>query len=204
MIAWLHGTCRDVAEDHVVLDVRGVGYEVFLAGRDLARVDVGSELSVHIHTAVREDAFLLYGFLERASRDLFRLLTSVSGVGPKGGLALLGTLEPAEVAQAIHDGQPAPLTRAKGIGKRTAELLIVRLRDRLPTALLGGALPPDATPVATGPRSLGAADAVSALTHLGYRQQTAEQTVDQLVAEGAATDDLGALITSALAALRKD
>ncbi len=207
MIAWLSGVCHRIASDHIVLDVSGVGYEVFVTERDLETLKNGAVLALSIHTVVREDALLLYGFVELAARDLFRLLTSVSGVGPKGALALLSCLSPAEIAHTIHAGQPGPLTNAKGIGKRTSELLIVRLRDRLPVELLAE-LPEEQT--SPTPRSLRppiADDAISALIHLGYKSPIAASTIDALL-EGpeAATraGDLGALITAALAALRID
>lgn len=205
MIGWLSGVCRQIADDHVVLDVSGVGYEVFVAARDLETLTLGESLALSVHTVVREDALLLYGFVELASRDLFRLLTSVSGVGPKGALALLSALSPAEIAHTIHAGKPGPLTQAKGIGKRTSELLIVRLRDRLPLALLAEIPADQPAPVAASVRSPMADDAISALVHLGFRAQQATSTVDTLLQSAEPTiGDLGDLITAALAALRND
>jgi len=208
MIAWLSGTCHRIGDAHVVVDVSGVGYEVFVTARDLATLQNGAPLALCIHTVVREDALLLYGFIELACRDLFRLLTSVSGVGPKGALALLSELSPAEIAHTIHAGEPGPLTKAKGIGKRTSELLIVRLRDRLPAELLAESIEAPALPRPANRRTPIATDAISALVHLGFRASLAESTIDTLCEAAAAADapigDLGALITSALAALRND
>ncbi|MCO4761278.1 MAG: Holliday junction branch migration protein RuvA [Myxococcales bacterium] len=205
MIAWLSGHCRQVGSDHVVLDVSGVGYEVFVTASDLASIVQGIPLAVSVHTVVREDALLLYGFVEVASRDLFRLLISVSGVGPKGALALLSTLSPSAIARTIHDGKPGPLTKAKGIGKRTAELLIVKLRDRLPAELLIDMPEPMVAEPKSSSRTPIAQDAISALVNLGYRVQQAETTIDTVLAgDDAPSGDLGALITSGLAALRTD
>ncbi len=156
MIAWLRGRCQSVAVDHVVLDVAGVGYLVQASARDSATWAVGDEIEVLVHTVVREDAILLYGFGNVAARDLFTALVSVSGVGPKGALALLSELTPREIAMAIHNEQMSELVRAKGIGKRTAELIVVRLRERLPVDLLsggagGGATSPPSAETATPP-----------------------------------------------------
>lgn len=205
MIAWLSGVCHHVGTDHIVLDVAGVGYEVYITAHDLDALVLGAPTALSIHTVVREDALLLYGFVELAARDLFRLLISVSGVGPKGALALLSTLSPAEIAQTIHAGEPGPLTRAKGIGKRTSELLIVRLRDRLPVELLAEPTTPQTTLPAPSGRLPMAEDAISALVHLGYRLPIAQATIDALLEQPEPpTADLGTLITAGLAALRTD
>ncbi len=201
MIGWLNGRCVVCEADHLVLDVRGVGYRVFLGDHDLAACAPGDEVELWIHTQIREDAFLLYGFRGRSGRELFRSLVAVSGVGPKGAMSLLSVLEPSELATAVQRDDVASLCRAKGIGKRTAELIIVKLRDRLPVELLMGA---DEGPTASdrGRRAASHGEAVSALVHLGYPRRTAEAAVQVALEEGA-SDELTTLIRSALATLRQ-
>ena len=199
MIAWLRGQVEWVDETGVVLNVGGVGYDVQVTQRDAAEMVQGETLNVWIHTVVREDALALFGFLERGSRDLFRLLTSVSGVGPRGAQSLLSALTPVEIARSIHDGKPGTLTQAKGVGKRTAEMLVVKLRDRLPPELLVDA----PAPAPVSPASGDAADAISALVNLGYRQAAAQQVIGDLIAEQPQLK-LQELITRGLGAIRAD
>ncbi|HAN32354.1 MAG TPA: Holliday junction branch migration protein RuvA [Myxococcales bacterium] len=199
MIAWLQGEVQFIDESGLILNVAGVGYDVQVTARDAQTLQAGDLTTLWIHTVVREDALALFGFIERASRDLFRLLTSVSGVGPRGAQSLLSALSPAEIAQSIHGDQVKALTKAKGIGKRTAEMLIVKLRDRLPLDLLVEAS------VEPQPSTLTAeaTDAISALVNLGYRPHLAKQAVETISAEQPNLN-LQELITRALKALRAD
>lgn len=197
MIAWLKGTCREVQDDHVVLDVQGVGYEVFLSERDLASVRLGDVLEASIHMAVREDALQLFGFLTSAGRELFRALTSVSGVGPKGAMALLSALEPGELAGAITASDVKALTSAKGIGKRLAETIVVKLHDRLPAVVV-----PTATARPVLAHDAATADVASALVNLGYKSAQAEAALAEVrKAQPAAT--FQELLRLTLAALRR-
>jgi Holliday junction DNA helicase RuvA len=136
MIGWLQGEVRDPWQQPnrwgVVLVTAGVGYEVQLTRRQFERLPPsGTSLALHIHHAIRDDAWVLYGFGERCERDLFRELVAVSGVGPQVGLALLGELEPAALVRAIVQADLRRLSQAPGVGKRTAERLAVELRSRL-------------------------------------------------------------------------
>lgn len=198
MIAWLRGRCQTVAEDHVIVDVQGVGYLVQISGRDAAELNAGEEAELQIFTVVREDSFSLYGFRTLAAREMFRTILSISGVGPKGALALLAALSPAEIARAIHDDQPKPLTVAKGIGKRTAELIVVRLRERLPPELLSGAM--ESSPASHSPWTKPMRDAKSALVNLGFRAALAERAV---MDAAQSSDDFEQLLRSSLTALRR-
>ncbi len=201
MIAWLSGICRSIEDDHAVIDVGGVGYHVAMPGGDLGGLVVGEPVELLVHTVVREDAISLYGFRTRAGREMFRTILSISGVGPRGAMALLSTLTPAEIARAIHDDQPKPLTRAKGIGKRTAELIVVRLRERIPADLLHEAI--DSQPSVPAPEeSAQLRQARSALGSLGYRATAADAALAQAAAD-VGSGDLDALIRSALRHLRR-
>ena len=206
MIAYLRGICQSVAADHMVVDVHGVGYHVNMAAREIAEHTAGHDVEVVIHTVVREDALELYGFQTFAGRDLFRNLVSVSGVGPKGALALLSVLSSTEIARAIRSQDIATLTTAKGIGKRTAELLIVRLRDRLPAELLTDEHDPGGSEALAGGDGGKGSDAVqdtlSALVNLGYRAHLARQAIDSVLDDGA-SDDFASLLRSSLALLRR-
>ncbi len=175
MIAWLSGEVIAVQEDHLVLNVQGVGYRVFASDRDLANWPKDTAVAIHIHTVVREDAILLYGFASPQGREMYRALTSVPGVGPKSAMALLSTLAPAQIAAAVALDRAADLTKAKGIGKRLAETIVVKLKDRLPVDLDTVQRVAGAVPVASGQAVI--ADVLSALANLGYRANLADAAV---------------------------
>lgn len=196
MIAYLRGICQAVEDDAVVVDVGGVGYLVYVCEPDRLRHHAGGDAELLVHTEVREDAIALFGFSTAAMREMFRALLSVSGVGPKAALALLSALEPAALADAIVAGRIADLTRAKGIGKKTAETIVVKLRDRLPA--VGPASAPRAK---LGAHPL-AADLTSALINLGFRPQSADAACAQVLADKPDATLDGAL-RAALAVLRR-
>lgn len=207
MIAWLKGVIRAREEGDVVVDVHGVGYAVSLPTRDAEALPLGEEAELLIHTVVREDALQLFGFRTLAARELFLALTSVPGVGPKGAMAMLAELDPTTVARAIHDGDVKALTRAKGVGKRTAELIVVKLRERMPPSLLQQAIGTEPAARAASPSAPDPirADVESALSHLGYRPADAAAAVDAaLDAKGDDSKDFDRLLRSALALLRRD
>lgn len=166
MIGWLRGqvhtSWQQANRFGVLLETGGVGYEVQLSRRQFAALPPpGSTLALHIQHTIREDAWQLYGFADRAERDLFRELVAVSGVGPQVALGLLGELQPAQLVRAILQADLRLLARAPGVGKRTAERLAVELRSRLQqrfAELAGPALDVDPTadgPDAAGPLGLG-------------------------------------------------
>ena len=199
MIAYLRGICQAVDAESLVVDVHGVGYLVFASERDLAQHRVGGDAQVLVHTVVREDALLLYGFCESAAREVFRALLTVPGVGPKGALALLSVLTPAEIVAAVHGDRVAQLIRAKGIGKRLAETIVVKLRDRL--ALEFGTAVEAVPPGPAVPETL-ARDLISALGNLGYKPAVADAAVD--IAHKAAPEaDFDTLLRASLALLRR-
>lgn len=198
MIAYLRGICQAIDGDALVVDVRGVGYLVAVAEPDRLAHNVGGDVELLVHTEVREDAIALYGFGTTGARDLFRCLLSVPGVGPKAALALLGAMEPAKLAAAIAAGQAQTLCKAKGIGKKTAETIVVKLRDRLPP--IAGAV---ARPAAVGQAPAGlSADLESALINLGYKPQTAA-AVAQATASAQPQASLDEALRAALASLRR-
>lgn len=132
MIGRLRGVMVSSRESSLCLDVGGVGYEVTMTPRDLAGLPgVGEEIVIHVHTHVREDEIALYGFPSEADRELFRVLISASGVGPKLGMAILGSMTTEEVMRAITQEDPEALTVAPGVGKRGAQKIVLELAPRL-------------------------------------------------------------------------
>jgi Holliday junction DNA helicase RuvA len=182
MIGWLKGQIAEPWQHGhrcgVLLICHGVGYEVLLSTRHWRELPpTGSDLTVHVHHTVRDDAWMLYGFPARPERDLFRELVAVSGIGPQMALALLGALPMEDLIRAIVHGDLRLLTQAPGVGKRTAERLSVELRQRLHQRFLGlvdaGALAdldlPGAASVATEPPGGDHREDVQiTLTALGY------------------------------------
>ena len=191
MIAKLKGSVESVDEGSAVLDVNGVGYLVSASSRTLRDLVVGQPATVLVETIVREDAIALYGFLETAERDWFRILTTVQGVGARVALSILSTLSPDEIARAIAAGDKASLSRPAGVGPKLAARLATELKDK--AAAFGVAPAPARTAAAAVPAA-GASvneDAVSALVNLGYRRVEAfgaVARVTQRLGEGARLD----------------
>ncbi len=181
MIASLKGLVAEKNLNDAILDVNGVGYRVHFSLLSLARLpDEGAAVHVRIRTVVREDAFDLFGFLSRAEEEMFLLLTSVSHVGPKLAMAVMSGLEVGELAQAIGRGEVARLTKIHGVGKKTAERLVLELKEKVKVVSIEARVGEKAAPPAGGAR----ADLVSALVNLGYKPPQAEKAAD-LAAERA-------------------
>jgi Holliday junction DNA helicase RuvA len=174
VIASLRGNILEKHPNRIVIDVNGVGYEVFVPLSTFYGLgDAGSTIAVRIHTHVREDAFLLYGFATLLEQELFERLIGVSGIGPKVALAVLSGIEPQELIHAIERGDLARLTAIPGVGKKTSERIVLELKDRLPRAravAIAAGAPPDA-PVMRD-------DVVSALVNLGYHRPLAEKAAE--------------------------
>jgi len=184
VIGKLRGKIDEVSDDCIVVDVDGVGYMVRVTAQELDRATAGStDIVFHIHTHVREDAIELYGFRNRQQLRVFKLLIGVSGVGPRLALDTLSTLEPADFMSAISSGDLASLTQISGVGKKTAERLVLELSDKVGTI--------DFTPRhGTGTSGAGttATEAVEALGSLGYSRSEAEKVVRRLLSEDGQMD----------------
>lgn len=177
MIAHLSGTLREKQLQRLIVDVGGVGYDVIVPLSTMYVMgDKGSLVELRIHTHVREDALQLFGFATALEQALFERLISVSGIGPKVSLAILSGIEPAELLRAIRSSDVARLTRIPGVGKKTAERVVLELKDRLPQA---PATEPAAPPSADDDVR---ADLLSALGNLGYQRASVEKTVDKVLA----------------------
>lgn len=208
MIAFLSGTIEYLDADTVVIDVGGVGYEVKISAEvsgALTAVGTGNAVKLYTYTYLREDQIALYGFRSRDDLALFRQLITVSGIGPKGGLSLLSTMSADDLRFAIVSGDARMIARTPGVGKKTAERLILDLRDRISSAY---ALPEESGLAADGPAASGgnrqdagaaeestpAADAIEALVALGYMRAEAARAVKKCSQK----DDTGAILQEAL------
>lgn len=177
MIAALSGRILQKYNDRVVVDVAGVGYEVYVTTDCVSRLpDKGDDIFLHIHTYVREDTLVLFGFLEEQDKELFLMLKTVAGVGPKLALAMLSGMAAGELCRAIAEGDSKRLTALPGIGKKTAERICVELTDKVgrlaPASSLAGIVPA----AATRPGSA-VYDVLSALGNLGYADPVARQAL---------------------------
>lgn len=195
MIGKLKGTIDSYGEDHVILDVHGVGYQVHCPSRILQGLPRAGEAAVlFIETIVREDLIRLYGFGDEAEREWFRLLMTVQGVGAKVALAILGILKASEIANAIALSDKATVSRAPGVGKRVAERIISELKDKAPSyASVDDATVAVSQTVSENVAARPVAEAVSALTNLGYGQPQASAAVAralQSAGEDATTETL--------------
>ncbi|HQR37339.1 MAG TPA: Holliday junction branch migration protein RuvA [Blastocatellia bacterium] len=182
MIAHLAGTVLLKQPNVVVIDVNGVGYEVTIPVSTFYDIgDVGSALSLRVHTYVREDVIQLFGFRTGREKDLFLKLTSVTGIGPKLAITILSGMSPDELIPAIRANDLARLTSIPGVGKKTAERVVMELRDKM-AAMMG----PEAEAAYSAPGGAGSGDAVrddtvAALLSLGYQRALAEKAVARVL-----------------------
>jgi holliday junction DNA helicase RuvA len=175
MIAFLRGQVVDKQPNRLIVDVQGVGYEVHVPLSTFYEAgDQGADITLRVHTHVREDALQLYGFLTVFEQQVFERLIGISGIGPKLAIAVLSGIDPGELVGAVRRGDVARLTTIPGIGKKTAERIVLELRDRLKQL--------DAAPAAEAPTAAPVDrlrdDLVSALVNLGYHRPQAERTVE--------------------------
>jgi Holliday junction DNA helicase RuvA len=208
MIASLSGKILALYTDRAVLDVHGVGYELLMSTDTLSRLpEVGGSVFVHVYTNVREDAIALYGFLAEDEKELFLILRTVSGIGPKVALAMLSGLRVEPLCSAIVNGDVKRLTTLQGIGKKTAERICVELKEKVAHLADGRVSSAVGTPLTGGGSEV--QDTVSALTNFGYSDtqvRTALAGVKKEVGEeafsGMAVEELSRLALRALAQLR--
>ncbi len=177
MIGQLKGTVVYAKPPALILEVNGVGYEIDMPIPDCANINVNSELVIYTHLTIREDAHQLYGFLNRNSRDSFRTLIKVSGVGPKIGLALLSTLNPTELEYALDNADVTTLCRTPGIGKKLAERMILELKGKLS---INNTIEHDAKIQAQDEVSIIRMDVANALSSLGYNDKEISYIMQQL------------------------
>ncbi len=190
MIAYIKGILADVREDGIVVETGNIGYNIQVSGNVLGMLPgVGNEVKIHTYTYVREDAFLLYGFLTKDDLEIFKKCITVSGIGPKGALAILSVMDADSLRFAILSGDAKAISRAPGIGARTAERLILELRDKVKiedtfvgksvSAGTSGAMGAESSGELSGVQAM-KKDAVEALVALGYSSAEALKAVNQI------------------------
>lgn len=197
MISYLRGTLLQVEENRILLDVQGVGYEVAVTSGFLQQLPAqGEEVEVYTHLQVREDAWQLFGFPSAQDRSIFRLLLKTQGVGPRVALTILDTFRSGELAEIIAKGDAASLMRVPGVGRKSAERLLLELKDKLPSpqgepARARKNAPPDLE------------EAAQALLSLGYGRREAEAVLKKVIREKPVLSAAGDILREALKALGK-
>jgi holliday junction DNA helicase RuvA len=193
MIAHLRGKLLAKHPNQAIVETGGVGYDVTISVPTFSDLPgIGSEVALHVHTHVREDIIALYGFLRSAEKRLFEKLITVSGIGPKLAITILSGMAADEMVNAIRANDIARLTRIPGIGKKTAERMVLELRDKLPAEKAGE--------IAAAPAmSVVEEDVLSALVNLGYQRAAAEKALTSVSKNG----QFDAMFREALAALSK-
>lgn len=193
MIEYIKGILSYSTPVKTILEVGGIGYKIHIPLNNYSKLPpIGNEVCLFISSVIREDSHKYFGFLSAEERDLFETLTDVSGIGPKTALALLGHLEASDLQLAISQSDLSSICKVPGIGKKTAERLIVEMRDRFQANAIG-------TPVSSSksePTIIG--DALRALINLGYQPLQAQKAVKAVIEEQKTEPDLGKLITFAL------
>ena len=197
MIAAVRGEVLEIGLDHAVVEVGGVGLAVHATPTTLAGLRRGQPSRLATALVVREDSLTLFGFADDEERELFGLLQTVSGIGPRTALATLAVLAPDVLRRAIVDGDLTTITRVPGIGRKGAERLVLELRDKVEASAAGPAAVPSAAPNGANPRR---DQVVEALVGLGFTAKPAEQAVDAVLA-GEADADASALLRAALTRL---
>ena len=198
MFAYLKGILEDITEDNCVIDVHDIGYNIKISGQTAARLPgIGEMVKIYTYTSVKEDAFQLFGFLKKDELDLFKILITVNGIGPKGALSLLSAMDADMLRMAIVTQDVKMISKAPGIGKRTAERLILELKDKLSisVSMIDREIQQHQVSVVSMD-SPSRKEAVEALVALGYGQAESMKAVSQV--EGADEMEVGALLKAAL------
>ncbi len=203
MIAYVNGILENLEEGNAVIDVNGIGFNVNISGSTMDRMPgIGEMVKLYTYTNVKEDAFTLFGFLSRDELNLFKMLITVNGIGPKGGLSILSVMTPDDLRFAIMAGDSKSLAKAPGIGKKTAERIALELRDKLKVSedeLLGGGSTVSGDSITSEGENSARDEAVAALVALGYNSADAMKAVRKVLAsDKAAGEDTEKLLKLAL------
>ena len=197
MIAFVHGMTVDMTENSVVVEAGGIGYEIYMTGADLSEIRMGEDVKVHTYFSVREDAMKLYGFRAKDDLQMFKLLLGVNGVGPKAALGVLAGITADELRFAILSDDVKTLSKAPGIGKKTAQKLILELKDKMKLEdAFELAHEQERAAVGAGEVSDGRQEAVEALVALGYSSADALRAVRKVT--DVPPDDVEGLLKAAL------
>lgn len=191
MISYIRGEFAAVEADQVIVDVAGVGYGIFMSGHAMAQLpQIGNEVKIHTYLNVREDIMQLFGFLTRDDLEIFRLVIGVSGIGPKGGLSILSQLSPDDLRFAVMAGDVKAISAAPGIGKKTAEKLIIELKDKLKIEDVLTHAEGKAEYALTDRTGGLQAEAVQALVSLGYGSTESMKAVRKIELENPTVEDI--------------
>lgn len=191
MIGFIKGTIEDIEEDRAVVDCNGIGYNIFMPSSVLANISIGATVKIYTYLAVREDAMNLFGFLGKQDLDIFKKLITVSGIGPKGGLSIMSVMTADEVRMAIITGDHKAISKAPGVGAKTAMKVIVELKDKVnleEVSFVSGV----AAPVESNLQK----EAIMALVALGYSEHESALAVKKV--DGSLYEDVETLIKEAL------
>lgn len=209
MIGQLRGKVDAIGESHAIIDVMGVGYEVQLSTRTLRNLKLGEEVVLTIDTHVREDAIRLFGFKSEVERSWFRTLQNVQGVGSKVALGVLGVMSTQDLGNAVALGNFAAVEQAPGVGKKLAMRIVSELKDKAPALSVAGLNVPQTAGVGAGDapsapvEGQAAAEAISALTNLGYNPAQASMAVAAAITDLGAEADTAKLIRRGLKELAR-
>ena len=198
MIAFVHGIAADMTENSVIVETGGIGYEIYMTGESLSQLPMGEKVKIHTYFQVREDAMQLYGFLKKDDLQMFKLLLGVNGVGPKAAMGVLSGITSDELRFAVLSDDVKTLSKAPGIGKKTAQKLILELKDKLKLEdafELKLAHEQEKAEV-SGDVSDGRQEAVAALVALGYSSTDALRAVRKVTE--VSSDDVEGLLKAAL------
>ena len=199
MIAFVRGTAVDMTENSVIVEAGGIGYEIYMTGTDLSQIHMGEEVKIHTYFNVREDAMQLYGFRSKDDLQMFKLLLGVNGVGPKAAVGVLAGITADELRFAILSDDVKTLSKAPGIGKKTAQKLILELKDKMKLEdafELKLAHEQEKAVAGLGEISDGRQEAVEALVALGYSSTDALRAVRKVT--DVPPDDVEGLLKAAL------
>ena len=192
MIGFVNGEIEDIYEDRVLLDCGFMGYNIFVPGNTLGQLTVGEEIKLYTYLSVREDAMQLFGFASKDELKIFKLLITVNGIGPKGALAILTIMSPNELRYAVATDDSKQISKAQGVGAKTAQKVIIELKDKLDIDSIdvdAGISSMDN--VASSVNMQNADDAIEVLVTLGYSASAAKKAVnDSHITEDMSTEDI--------------
>lgn len=184
MYAYFNGDLTDIQKDSIIIEVSGIGYNIFMMPSDISALPlIGERVKVFTYTCVKEDELSLYGFLEKNELDIFKMLISVSGIGPKGAMSIISFMGVNDLTRAILLSDGKAISKAPGIGAKTAERIIIDLKDKVGKSFEDNGeavVSPTRTNIAFGPEEN---DAILALTALGYSEKSARSAVTSAVAD---------------------
>lgn len=188
MISYIRGTLEQRAENHIIIETGGIGYRIFVSPATLAKLpQTGAEVKVYTYFSVKEDSMSLYGFASAEEQEMFHKLLTVSGVGPKGALGFLSAMKPTEIVMAILSDDVKTLSKAPGIGRKTAQRVILELKDKCRTEDAFVTEGEVGVVMAEGDAKF---EAIDAMTALGYSRSEAAKAVGVVAAEGMSTEDI--------------